>query len=395
VILSGILASLACLSFLLLLWQWLAARRFPLHRRVADKSFAPAVTLLKPLKGCDATTADSLRSWLTQDFAGEVQILFGVTSAADPACAVVRNLLAAFPQRDAQLVVCPERLGANSKVSKLAQLEPLAKHDIVIVTDADVRAPADLLTNVVALLRKPEVGLVNCLYQLANPTTPAMRWEAVAVNADFWSQVLQSRSLRPLDFALGAVMAVKREALQNIGGFAALTDYLADDYELGNRVARAGWRIELCPVVVECWSAPMRRREVWRHQLRWARTIRACQPVAYFFSILSNATLWPLLWLLAASPAIQVATGPGDLVLSLALPKAVLLGGLCLIVRMLVALDLQHRLTRSYAHLRDWWLVPAKDVLQAALWLLAFTGRRIDWRGERFRLMGDGRLVKD
>src|ERR1035437_635368 len=115
-----------------------------------------------------------------------------------------------------------------------------------------------------------------------------MQWEAIAINADFWSQVLQSRSLKPLDFALGAVMATRRRQLEEIGGFAPLVDCLADDYQLGNRIARRGHPIALSPVVVECWSAPMGWAAVWKHQLRWARTIRVCQPAPYFFSLLSN-----------------------------------------------------------------------------------------------------------
>src|SRR6185437_14357220 len=124
------------------------------------------------------------------------------------------------------------------------------------------------LVNAVAPLQSAEVGLVNCFYRLANPTTVAMRWEALAINADFWSQVLQGRSLQPLDFALGAVMTTRREQLKKIGGFEALADYLADDFQLGNRIARAGSRIALCPVVVDCLSASMNWQEAWAHQLR-------------------------------------------------------------------------------------------------------------------------------
>jgi ceramide glucosyltransferase len=203
-----------------------------------------------------------------------------------------------------------------------------------------------------------------------------MRWEAIAINADFWSQVLQSRSLQPLDFALGAVMVLRREQLAEIGGFHALADFLADDYQLGQRIARRGYRIELCPVVVECWSPRMSWGEVWRHQLRWARTIRVCQPVPYFFSVLSNATLWPLLWLLA-HPSLKV------LELSL-----VFVAG-----RIISARFLQKWLTRTTRDF-DWWLVPVKDVLQTAIWALAFAGNHIEWRGEHYRLQRDGTLAK-
>src|SRR5438270_3265243 len=164
-----------------------------------------------------------------------------------------------------------------------------------------------------------------------------MQWEAVAITADFSSQVLQAQSLKPIDFALGAVMANRKKHLEEIGGFAALADCLADDYQLGHRIARRGYGIELCPVVVECWSEPMGWAAVWKHQTRWARTIRICQPAPYFFSILSNPTLWPLLWVFVSRT-----------------PLALAFMGLVLAFRLLIACDLQHRLTRCRAPLS--WL---------------------------------------
>jgi ceramide glucosyltransferase len=458
VILNLIFSSLAALSLALTLWQWLVAWRFPLHQRVPAPASSPdpgssrrqsaqtalsqpsalgplpSISLLKPLKGCDPSTEDCLRSWFTQEHTGPVQILFGVAAAEDPVCGIVRTLLQEFPGSDAQLVVGNPLSGANAKVAKLVELERLAKHDLLVVSDADVRVPPDFLANIVAplcavplsrplgegsavvaparvaadgsrrhlqcgenaptdvagytqLANRAECeisssgggacGLVCCFYRLANPITLAMQWEAIAINADFWSQVLQSRSLKPIDFALGAVMATRREQLQEIGGFGALVDCLADDYELGNRIARRGYSIVISPVVVECWSAPMGWAAVWKHQLRWARTIRVCQPVPYFFSLLSNATLWPLLWLIVR-PAVPV----GACVL------------VCFLVRILTALNLQHRLTRNAPPYACGWLVPIKDLLQAAIWLLAFMGNRIEWRGDRMRLRRDGTLVR-
>ncbi len=373
-ILNGILAALALLSLVLTLWQWLAARRFPLHRRATDVSFAPGVTVLKPLKGCDEFTEACLRSWFAQDYPGEMQIILAVADADDPVCSVVEKLRCEFLQCDSQLVICPERLGANAKVSKLAQIESRAKHEIIIVSDADVRVPEDFLANAVAPLRDEKVGLVNCFYRLANPITVAMQWEAVAINADFWSQVLQSKSLKPLDFALGAVMVTRRKQLAEIGGFRALVDCLADDYQLGHRITKHGYRIELCPLVVQCWSSPMDWRAVWKHQLRWARTIRVCQPWPYFASILSNATLWPLLWF-ACCPSELVFKSFGALI----------------IWRIIVAGDLLNQLTRDYSAL---WLAPVKDLLQFAIWLCAFAGNTAEWRGEKYRMKRDGTIVR-
>jgi ceramide glucosyltransferase len=297
---------------------------------------------------------------------------------------VARKLIREFPARDARLVVCRPLTGANLKVCKLAELERLARHDLVVVSDADVRVPPDFLANVVAPLESPAVGLVNCFYCLANATTLAMRWEALAANADFWSQVLQARSLKPLDFALGAVMTVRRACLREIGGFEALADVLADDYQLGNRIARRGHVIALCPVVVECWSGPMGWAAAWKHQLRWARTIRVCQPTPYFFSILSNPTLWPLVW---------AAACPSRLALCFL--------AACLLARLAMASDLQRRLAAhpqredGGRYWGDGWMASIKDLLQVAIWLLAFTGNRIEWRGQRMRLRPDGTMVKE
>jgi ceramide glucosyltransferase len=375
--LNAILGCLSLLSLALILWQWLVARRFPLHRRTAVIGSVPAITLLKPLKGCDEATEDCLRSWLAQDYPAPIQVLFGVASAQDPVCPVVEKLLQEFSKLDAELVVCGPLAGSNLKVSKLMQLESLAKHDVLVVSDADVRVPPDFLANMVPVLVDPRVGLANCFYRLANPTTLAMQWEAIAINADFWSQVLQSQSLKPLDFALGAVMGTRKGQLQQIGGFAALADCLADDYQLGKRIAGKGFRITLCPVVVECWSEPMNWKAVWKHQLRWARTIRVCQPWPYFFSILSNATLWPLLWLLFShSTPILVYVA------------------IFWLIRIGTVRNLQQLLTGTRTPLRYSLLVPIKDLLQAAIWFLAFLGNRIEWRGESMRLRRDGTLVR-
>jgi len=392
-------AVLALLSLALALWQWLAARRFPLHERVSETDFAPSITLLKPLKGCDDTTSESLQSWFSQDYSGQTQILLGVADASDPVCKIVQEIITKNPKREAQLVVCEKPAGANAKVAKLVQLEKLAKHNLILASDADVRVPPDFLACIVAPLRDEKVGLVNCFYRLANPSTTAMRWEAIAINADFWSQVLQSQSLKPLDFALGAAMLVRREALARIGGFQSLADCLADDYQLGHRIAQIGHRIALCPVVAECWDAPLGWRGVWKHQLRWARTIRVCQPLPYFFSILSNATLWPLLWLaseLFKVLPMPVPTAPVDPFRSFEV-NTVLLDGVIivtalLLIRILLAKDLQRRFTPERNLISPFWLVPVKDLLQAALWFCAFTGNTVEWRGRRMKLRPDGNL---
>ena len=335
------------------------------------------MTVLKPLKGLDDNIVGCLRSWLTQDYPGNVQIVFGVASEDDPVCGAVRQLIAENPGVDAELLICSESLGVNRKVSSLIQMHRVAKHDVIVVSDADVLVPRDFLLNVLAPLRDKDVGLVNCFYRMANPANLAMHWEAMAVNADFWSQVLQGRSMQAQDFALGAVMATRRDDLEKIGGVESLADYLADDFHFGNRIVRmAGKQIALCPVVVDCLSPTMTGREVWAHQLRWARTIRACKPGPYFASIISNATLWPLL---------LAIWEPGRWTLATL--------AVCLLLRIVSAYSLQRRLGPVPDQARYWWLPPVKDVLQFFIWAGAFTGQHIVWRDQRFQLQSDGRLV--
>jgi len=369
---------------MLTLWQWAVAFRFPLHRRGATGSYAPGVSMLKPLKGIDSETSECLESWLTQRYTGASEILFGVASASDPVCELVRELIARHPKANAQLVLCPENFGANAKVSTLIQLQRLARHNLIMVSDADVWVPEDFVAEVVAPFNNSDLGLVSCFYQFVTRTCVrcnvlsqlATRWENFAVNADFWSQVLQSQSLKPIDFALGAVMITRRGQLEKIGGFDALADYLADDYQLGFQISRGGTRLALSPMVVECRNVPMRWSEVWSHQLRWARTIRVCQPLPYFFSQLQNGTLWPCLWALW-EPTGSVCT----------------MTAACLLARMAVGCYCEQKLTRR-RNLNALWLALFKDLLQVVIWALAFFGKHIDWRGQRFEVRAGGKLVK-
>jgi ceramide glucosyltransferase len=373
-------ATLATLSSILLLWQWLAARRFPLHRKDDAAPFAPGVSILKALKGRDETTAASLQSWFKQDYSGPVEIIFGVADPNDPVCEIVRRLMAEHPKIPARLIVCENLDGANAKVAKLARLEKLAAHDLILICDADVRVQADFLAHFVLPLRDETTALVNCFYRLANPVTVAMRWEAIAVNADFWSQVLQSKSLKPLDFALGAAILIRRSALHEIGGFASLVNCLADDFQLGHRIARNRHHIALGTTVVECWDTPQNWTHVWKHQLRWARTVRVCQPLPYFFSILSNAGFWAVVWLVFSA----VSGGSRCLLI---------IASFLLLLRMMIANDLQRWFTQGQKLVSPFWLVPVKDLLQAAIWLAAFLGNKVEWRGRKMQVRRDGTLV--
>lgn len=384
-ILSVMLVVFACLSGLLMLWQWCAAVGFHLEDRRpvparsdgSSRQSLPSVSVLKPIRGADEGTAEALATWMHQDYGGDYELIFGVENEADPAVPLIRALLAQYPGVPAQLVLCPDSLGANRKVSNLIQMARRATGRIIVVSDADVAAASDLVTQMILPLAadRSEVGLVHCLYRLADSPTLATRWEAFVVNADFWSQVLQNQTLQPLDYALGAAMALRRADLEAAGGFASLANHLADDNRLGRLIVSLGRRTELCPIVVDCRAAPAGWRDVWRHQLRWAITIRVCRPVAYFFSILANGTLWPLLWI-SLTPSVR----------SLA-------GGLTLLAfRVLQGLWLEARFCGRRPAWSDAWVVPLKDLVQVGLWSAAFLHHHVVWRGLRFRVLRDGRV---
>lgn len=366
---------LVFISLALTLWQWWEARRFPLHR-LRRARHCPPLTLLKPVKGFDSHSRACFQSWIEQEYPAPSQILFGVSSLDDPVCDVIRDLLREHPEIDAELVICRPLLGLNAKVSSLCHLAKRAKYEHLVISDADVAVPAGFLANLVQGFEKPGTALINCFYRLAEPANVSMRWQAVSINADFWPQVLQALSLKRMDFALGAVMATTRQCLRKAGGFEALLDYLADDYQLGQRVAQAGGRLEICPVPVECRCDPMSFEKVWRHQLRWARTIRACRTGPYFLSILSNATLWPLL---------NYLLHPGR-------PAASILA-VSLLVRGLTATHNAFKLTRELSY-SVFWLAWCKDLFQAVLWLQSFLGSTITWRGATLKVTSGGKLQR-
>lgn len=365
---------LALLSLFLTLWQWFAARHFPPRYSPPATRHSLGVTVLKPVKGLESDTLDCLKSWIHQTTPGPIQILFGVASPNDPIAQPLRQLIQEHPQADLQLIVCPVPLGPNAKVSTLAQLQPHAKHDIIIVSDADVRIDPGFIADAIAPLSDPSIGLVTCFYTLANPSTPAMHWEAVAINADFWSQVLQSQSLAPLDFALGAVMILRRSDLEQIGGFRSLLRHLADDYHLGHRIAKTGRSIHISDRTVQCWSAPMTWQAVWKHQLRWARTIRVSKPIPYLFSVLSISSVWPFFYFLATPEF-----------------TSTFLLTACWITRLVTATDHLQRFS-YYSSLTLLFIIP-KDFLQFAIWISSLLGNTIEWRSIRYRVTSSGELI--
>ncbi|MFZ0807663.1 MAG: glycosyltransferase, partial [Candidatus Sulfotelmatobacter sp.] len=232
------------------------------------------VSILKPLKGVDPDIYESFRSHCLQDYP-EYEIIFGVSDANDRAVASVLRLQQEFPDHAIRLVVCEKILGTNVKVSNLAQMLPQARYENLVVNDSDIRVERDYLACVNAPLADERVGMVTCLYRGIAASTVGSQLESLGISADFIPGVLAARQLEGgIRFALGSTLAFRRTDLSRIGGFESILDFLADDYELGKRIADLGLKVQLSGVVVETHLPAYSMHGFLSHQLRWARGVR-------------------------------------------------------------------------------------------------------------------------
>jgi ceramide glucosyltransferase len=351
-----------------------AALRFADQRNASPFASAdlPPVSILKPLKGADPEMYEALRSHCVQESAPEYEILFGINDARDPAVQVVNRLVAEFPQRNIRMVLCEKRLGANGKVSSLAQLVPAANHDFLLVNDSDIRVSPDYLRTIMTELSRDGVGLVTCLYRGIPGGTLWSKLEALGISTDFMPGVVAAREIeRGMRFGLGSTLAFRRGDLDRIGGFTAIADHLADDYELGLRIARLGSRVELSSEVVETHLPGYNFWGFLSHQLRWARTIRGSRPGGYFGLLLTFTFVWALTALLISPRA---STG--------------LLFAFATTARFVMAVVSTKILLRDRDASRWLWLLPLRDFVAVAIWVAGFFGRKVVWRGESFTLEG-------
>lgn len=362
-----------------------AARVYLHERRAPPAAFAPGVSILKSLKGLDPGMMDAFRSHCLQNYAGEFELLFGVSSLDDLAVSAVEQLKAEFPERPIHLVECPERLGTNGKVSTLVQLSAHASHDFLLINDSDITVSPRYLERVMARFvpaaktagkAQAPVGMVTALYRGRAHGTLGSRLEALGIATDFMAGVLLSKMIEGgLHYGLGSTLAVSREALEKAGGLLPLVDYLADDYELGARVAKAGYRVVLNAVVVETAIPAYEWSGFVDHQVRWARTVRDARPGGYVGLMVTHGLGWALLNLLASGLS----------------PVSLWLLGLSFFLRLAQAMTVGAEVLGDHEVLASLWLLPLRDVVHMGVWVAGFAGNTIVWRGERF-VLKDGKL---
>jgi ceramide glucosyltransferase len=408
----------------------IAARLFLNARQASLPTFTPGVSILKSLKGLDPGMIDAFRSHCRQSYTGDYELLFAVSTLSDPAAAAVAQLQAEFPDRSIRLIECPQRLGTNGKVSSLVQLATHARYDSLVINDSDITVSPRYLERVMAcfapaatLLGAPQsegsldvlkghgfsraamgleseralapegcfsensqshanpsqqVGLVTALYRGRAHRTLPSRLESLGIATDFQSGVLLSKWIEGgLRYGLGSTLAVRRDALEKIGGLQVLVDHLADDYELGARIANAGYSVALSPEVVETNLPAYAWRGYIDHQLRWARTVRDSRPWGYAGLIFTHGLGWALLNLLASGLS----------------PLSLWLLGLSFFLRLALAMTVGVEVLADHQVLPNLWLLPLRDLIAMGVWAAGFAGNTIVWRGDRFTLKG-GKLHK-
>jgi ceramide glucosyltransferase len=354
---------------------FVAWRFFRRERRRKLRNYTPPVSLLKPVRGIDFATYENYSSFCRQDYPG-YEILFAVNDAADQAVPLIHRLIAEFPDGQIRLLVGAENLGANRKVNKLARLSHEAQHEILVLTDGDVRVGPNYLRQVVAPFVDESTGAVTSFYRGIAENNLGAELEAIGASSDFFAGVLMAEWTEGINFALGASIVTTKRWLSKIGGFESIAGTLADDYELGLRIGQAGGRVLLSREPVWTMYPARTAKSLWDHQLRWARTVRLCRPLSYFGLIFTLGLPWVgLAALVAPTKAVAAAYLFAYLVLRHVMAWTVGVWG--------VGDDLLRR---------KLWLVPLRDALYSVVWLASFGSNRITWGGQQYT-MHKGQMV--
>lgn len=361
------------------LWS---ARSFMHHARqnTAAADFTPGVSILKPVKGFDSGMYEAFASHCRQDYRGEYEILFGASSMDDPAVAAVERLKAEFPAHNIRIVLCPQQLGTNGKISNVAQIATEARYEYLLINDSDIHVSPRYLTRILsgfaAQQKDKKVGLVTAPYRGTTHGTFGSKLEALGISIDFFPGVLTALKIDgEIRFGLGSTLAVSREALEAIGGVAPLADFLADDYQLGLRIAQAGYAVHLSHEVVATSVPAYDLSGFFAHQLRWARGIRDSRKGGYLGMVFTFALPWAVLNLLASGFSLE----------------SIALLSLTCLARVTVALSIGVGILGDRQVLRDLWLLPLRDFAALWVWIWSFASNTVTWRGTRF-VLKDGKL---
>jgi ceramide glucosyltransferase len=346
-----------------------AAQRYLAIQPPGLRSFEP-ISILKPLAGLDLDLESNLRTFFEQDYPS-LEILFAVREENDPALEVVTRLQREYPKVSSRLLFTGEPPYPNAKVYSLNQMLRAAANDLVVMSDSDIRVTPQLLRIAAAEFQDPKLGVATCPYRAVPGPSFWSRLEATGMNTDFWASALVARMIEGMRFAVGPTIVARRRALESIGGFDRLKDYLAEDFVMGKFAAEAGHGVILSSYVVEHHIGSATFRQNVAHRLRWARSTRRSRPAGYVGQLFTMPLPLAVLVCVAAPAWWPV------------LPAAFL-------IRTLAA----YVVSRPVLHARiNWLLLPVEDLMNFCFWIAGFFGNTISWRGRRYRLFSDGRFV--
>lgn len=359
-----------------LLCLFSAARFFRTSTNQRVLSFTPPVTVLKPLRGNEEWMYETIASFCEQDYP-DYEIIFGVLDPHDSAIKLVERLRIAYPQCSIKLVIEPCRIGTSAKVSNLYNMCRQARHEILVISDCDARVGSDYLRSVVAPLADEKIGLVTCLYRPSGSQNFSALIEALGLMGEFAPGVLVARWMDGVKFAFGATAVTRQSVIAKFGGFAAIANRLGDDFLLGNLTAQVGYEVILSSYVVQTVIPPYRFPEMFRHQLRWARSTKFRRPFGYIGLIFTYTTALALIGLLSFPTSALI----------------LYVSVMALIVRFLAAwligvVGFDDRVLRRY-----FYLLPIRDLLSFVVWVASFFGNTVYWCGDRYKLQSGGKLL--
>lgn len=353
-----------------------AARSFIENQHSIDKDYHPPITILKPICGLDTNTYDNLASFCRQDYR-DYQIVFSFRDQEDPGIPIVKQIINDFPERDIELIQCDRVIGTNLKISNLSNAVTVAKHDILVLADSDIRVGSDYLQRIIQPFQSEKVGVVTCLYR-SIPQGWTTLIEAVSQTTEFNAGVLVSNHIEGgIKYAFGATIAIRKQVLSVIGGFEAVADYLADDFQLGYLPSCAGYKVILSNYIVEHELKETNLADAIQQKIRWARCIRVSRSWGYLGLIFTYGIVFSLILLVVSS---------GD---KIAWTIIVLTWTTRLIMGWVVGVVLtQDSIARKYL-----LMIPLCDLFGFIIWCCGFLGNTIEWRGQKFQLSRDGKLL--
>lgn len=338
----------------------------------------PPISILKPIYHTSPELARNLASFCIQNYP-DYEIIFVAADPNDSAVRTVRELMDKESLPNARLIFSLENRGPNYKIGNLVAALREARHEVIVISDADMRVNDCYLKEVAGALEQSDVGLVTCLYYSSGYDHLAGALEALFVQSDFIPGVIMARKLEGLSFAFGSTLALTRATLVRAGGLEALKSYLADDYQLGNRIQKLGLRVEVLSYLMEHRSSVQRFRDFWRHQLRWEITIRVSRPGGHAASVLIHSTTFAVVCLVLLHFSLM-----GWIVLSgIVLAR---LSSFCLLNKLVIH---NSRLTRYM------WLLPLKDLLATVIWAMSMITRKVNWGGRLYKVHKDGTFVEE